>query len=121
MSIFLLQPSDKVLHVLLVLIMHIYSRAMKTQHLNVHQYFNDILNILLQRISGVFMNTKDRQNIGFISFNVKCSNIYTHAHVRTVLEYQQSYPGCNTKDNELLVMWYELSGILTLISLIKLF
>ena len=32
----------------------LYSRAMKTQHKNVHQYLNDILNILSQRIYGDF-------------------------------------------------------------------
>ena len=32
------------------------------QHPNVHQYFKDILNILLQGISCDFMNTKDRHN-----------------------------------------------------------
>ena len=59
---------------------------MKTQHPNVHQYFKDILNIILQRTSGDFMNTKDGQHIGFISFYVKCSNVYKHAHIPTVLE-----------------------------------
>ena len=64
----------------------IYSRAilMKTQHPNV-QYINDILNILSHRISGDFMNTKDRRYIGFIGFNVKCLNVYTHAHFPTVV------------------------------------
>ena len=38
--------------------MHVYSRAMKTQHPNVHKYLNDILYILSQRISRDFMNTK---------------------------------------------------------------
>ena len=56
---------------------------MKTQHPNVHQYLKDILNILSQRISGDFMNTKDRHHIGFITFNVKCPNVYTHAHFPT--------------------------------------
>ena len=59
---------------------------MKTQHPNVQQYFNDILNILLQRTSGDFMNTKDRQHIDFISLKVKCSNVYTHAHIPTIVE-----------------------------------
>ena len=27
-----------------------------------------------------FMNTKDRHYIDFIIFNVKCPNVYTHAH-----------------------------------------
>ena len=40
--------------------LYLYSRAMKTQHPNVHQYLNEILNILSQSISGDFMNTKDR-------------------------------------------------------------
>ena len=62
----------------------IYSRAMKTQHPNVHQYLNYILNILSQRISCDFMNTKIRQYIYFISFNVKYPNVYTHAHSPTV-------------------------------------
>ena len=59
---------------------------MKTQHPNVHQYLNDILNILSQRISGDFMNTKDRRHIGFLSFNVKCPNVYAHAHFPTVVD-----------------------------------
>ena len=58
---------------------------MKTQHPNVHQYLKDILNILLQRIYGDFMNTKDRHHIVFISFNVKCPNVDTHAHFPTVV------------------------------------
>ena len=37
-------------------------------------YLKDILNILSQRISGDFMNTKDKDRIGFITFNVKCQN-----------------------------------------------
>ena len=58
---------------------------MKTQHPNVHQYLKDILNILSQRISCDFMNTKDRHDIGFISFNVECPNVYTPAHFPTVV------------------------------------
>ena len=54
---------------------HIYSRAMKTQHPNVHQYLKDILNALSSTIPGDFMNTKDRHYIDFISFNVKCPNV----------------------------------------------
>ena len=42
--------------------LYIYSRAMKTQHQNVHQYLKDILKILSQRISGNFMNTKDKHH-----------------------------------------------------------
>ena len=61
----------------------IYPRAMKTQHPNVHQYLTDIWNILSQRISGDFINTKDRHHFGFITFNVKCPNVYTHAHFPT--------------------------------------
>ena len=53
---------------------------MKTQHQNVHQYLKDLLSILSQRISGDFMNTKDRNHIDFFSFNVKYLNVYTHAH-----------------------------------------
>ena len=64
----------------------VYSRAMKTQHPNVHQYLEDILNILLKRISGDFMNANDRHHIDFISFNVKFPNIYTHAHFPTVVK-----------------------------------
>ena len=64
----------------------IYSRAMKTQHPNVHQYVKDILNILSQRISREFMKTKDRHHIDFISVNVKCPNVYTHAHIPTVVK-----------------------------------
>ena len=59
---------------------------MKTQHPNVHQYLEDILNILLQRISGDFVNANDRHHIDFISFNVKIPNIYTHAHFQTVVK-----------------------------------
>ena len=40
---------------------------MKTQHPNVHQHLRDILNILSQRISGDFMNTKGRHHLDFIS------------------------------------------------------
>ena len=56
---------------------------MKTQHPNIHQYLQDILNILSQRISGDFMKTKDRHHIDTISFNVKTPNVYTHAHFPT--------------------------------------
>ena len=59
---------------------------MKMQHPNVHQYLKDILNILSQRISGDFMNTKDRHCIDFVSFNVKCPKAYTHAHIPTVVK-----------------------------------
>ena len=59
---------------------------MKTQHLNVHQYIKDILNVLSHGISGDFINTNDRHHIDFISFNVKCPNIYTHAHFPTVVK-----------------------------------
>ena len=64
----------------------IYSRAMITQNPNVHQCLKDILNKLPQRISGGFMNTKDRQHIDFINFNLKCTNAYTHAHFPTVVK-----------------------------------
>ena len=57
---------------------------MKTQRLHVHQYIKDILNIISQRISGGFM--KDINHIDFISFNVKCPNVYTHAHFPTVVK-----------------------------------
>ena len=67
-------------------VVEIYSRAMKTQHPNVHQYLKDILNVLSKRISGDFMNTSDRHYIDFISFNLKCPNIYTHAHFPTVVK-----------------------------------
>ena len=60
---------------------------MKTQHLTVHRYLKDILNIHAQRISGEFVNTKDRHYIGFISFNVKCRKVYTHAHFPTVVKW----------------------------------
>ena len=36
-------------------------------------------------------------------------------------QYLQAKPGYNTNDYELLAMWYEFSGILTSIFLIKLF
>ena len=71
------QISDKV--------RQIYSRAMKTQHPNIHQYLKDILNILSQRISDDFTNTIDRHDIDFIRFSMKCSNVYTHAHFPTVV------------------------------------
>ena len=58
---------------------------MKTQHPNVYQYLNGLLNILSQRIAGDFMNTKDKHHIGLISFHVKCPNVYTHAHCPTVV------------------------------------
>ena len=64
---------------------YIYSRAMKTQHPNVNQYLNDLLNMLLQGISGDFMNTKDIHHIDLISFNVKCPTVYAHAHIQTVV------------------------------------
>ena len=57
------------------------------QHPNVHQYIKDIFDILLQTISGDFKSTKDRHYIDFISFNVKCPNVYTHAHFPTVVKY----------------------------------
>ena len=59
---------------------------MKTQHPNVHQYLKDISNILSQIICGDFMNTKNRHHIDFISFNVICPNVYTHAHIPTVVK-----------------------------------
>ena len=59
---------------------------MKTQHPSIHQYLVDILNILSQRISGDFMNTKYRHHIDFITFNVKCPNVHTHAHIPIVAE-----------------------------------
>ena len=57
---------------------------MKTQLPNLRQYLKDILNILSQSICCDFMNTKDRQCIEFISLNVKCPNVNTHAHFPTV-------------------------------------
>ena len=69
----------------------VYSRAMKTQHPNVHQYLRDILNILSQRISGDFMNTKkNRLHNDFISFNAKSPNVYTHAHFPTEVKHFQN-------------------------------
>ena len=49
---------------------------METQHPNKQQYFNDISNKLSQssRISGDFMNTKDRHyiaNLLFLTWNVQ--------------------------------------------------
>ena len=52
---------------------------METQHPDVHQHLNAILNILSYMISCDFMHTKDRHYIDFISFNVKCPIVYTHA------------------------------------------
>ena len=59
---------------------------MKTQHPNEHQYLEDILNILSRRISGDFMNKKDRHHIDFIRLNIKCPNVYTHAHIQIVVK-----------------------------------
>ena len=59
---------------------------MKTQPPNVQQYLKDILNILSLRISGDFMNTKGRHHIVFISFYMKCPNVYTHAHFPIVVK-----------------------------------
>ena len=59
---------------------------MKTQHPNVHQYLEDILNILSQMISGDFMYTEDRDYTDFISSNEKCPNANTHAHFPTVVK-----------------------------------
>ena len=42
------------------------------------------MDILSQRISGDFMNGKDRHYISFLSFNAKCLDVYTHAHFPTV-------------------------------------
>ena len=41
--------------------------------------------IYFQRISGDFMNTKDRHDIVFISSNMKCPNVHTHVHFPTVV------------------------------------
>ena len=70
---------------LFLLRVFIYSRAMKTQYPNVHQYLKDVLNKLSQRISGDFMNTKYRHHIDLISFNVICPNVYMHVHISTVV------------------------------------
>ena len=59
---------------------------MKTQHPNVPQYLKDISDILSMRISGDFMNAKDRHHIGFISFNVKWPNVNMHAHFRIIVK-----------------------------------
>ena len=83
---------------------------MKTQHRNIHQYLKDILNILSQRISDDFVNTTHMQLIFLNSFDLKCRNVCTHAHIPTVLKYAfsesvfQAQPGYNIKDNELLIM-----------------
>ena len=53
---------------------------MKTQHPNIHQYIQDILNILSQRIMGDFMTSKDRQYIDFISFDVKSEYIFLNKY-----------------------------------------
>ena len=66
-------------------IQYVYSRAMKTQLPFVHQYLKDMLNIHSQMISRDFINTKDRHHIDFISFKVKCLNVYTYAHFPTVV------------------------------------
>ena len=73
------------------------------------------------------MNTKDIHHIGSISFNVRFPNVYTHTHFPTIvlLTFSEStfagIPWIQYQHHELLVMWYELSGILTSIFLIKLF
>ena len=48
----------------------IYSRALKTQHPDVHHYLKEILKIIPQRISGDFMNAKYGHHMDFIRFNV---------------------------------------------------
>ena len=52
------------------------------------QYLKDIL-----RISGDFMNTKDRHHIDN-SFNVKYPNVYTHAHIQTVVGLKYTFFVC---------------------------
>ena len=78
--------TEKLVHLYNEVNLDIYSRAMKTQHPNVHRYPKDILNIFSQRISSDFMNTKNKHHIDFISFNVKCPNIYTHVHFLTAVK-----------------------------------
>ena len=53
---------------------------MKTQHPNVQQYGKDKLNLLLQRMSGDFMNTKDRHDIGLL---VLTQNVGMFIRMRT--------------------------------------
>ena len=71
----------------------------------------DLLNILSQRISGDFWNTKYRHHIDFISFLLICRNFYTHAHIPTVvkrhfqIQHLQAKSGFNTHGHELLIMW----------------
>ena len=94
---------------------------MKTQNPNVHQYLNDILIILSQRISGDLMNTKDKQHIDFISFNVQCQNIYTHVHISTATKWAFSASAFEIltwlryKRSWIIVLLHEFSG--TLISI----
>ena len=51
---------------------------METHHPNVHQYLNKILNILSQRISGEFINTKDRHYFDFINYHGGNQLLYRH-------------------------------------------
>ena len=60
---------------------------MKTQHRNIHQYLKDILNILSQRTFDDFMNTTHMHAIDLNSFDLKCPNVYTHAHIPTFVKY----------------------------------
>ena len=53
---------------------------------NIHQYLKDILNLLSQRTSDDFMTTKDGHHMDFISLKVNCPNVYTHAHIKTVVQ-----------------------------------
>ena len=45
------------------------------------------MNTLSEKISGSFMNRKDRHDNNFISFKVKYHNVYTHAHIPSVIKW----------------------------------
>ena len=94
---------------------------MKTQNPNVHQYLKVILSL---RISGDLMSTKYR--INFISLMRIIRIFTTYVHIPTVFKWAFSESAnaglawLQYQHYKFLVMWYELSVILTSIVLIKL-
>ena len=65
--------------------MHIFT-SNENIYQNTQTILKDTLNILLQRSFRDFMNMKDREDIHFIIFNVKCLNVYTHARISTIVK-----------------------------------
>ena len=99
---------------------------MKTQHPNEHQFLKDISNIFSQRISGNFMNTKDRHHIELFKREMfKC--LYACANSNHsligIFRIRICKPSLATipKIMNYWFMWYTFSCILTSIFLIKLF